>query len=106
MRVSRENMSTETTIDKHAIHDKLEAQIKTLEAKLERLKAHAETAKASIEIKAISDLRAKKHEMHQNLHDLKELGEDKWERAKTALEARIGTFEKSVHAIELKFKAH
>jgi hypothetical protein len=44
--------------------------------------------------------------MHQNLHDLKEVGEDKWERAKTALEARIATFEKSVHAIELKFKAH
>ena len=53
-------MSIDLNMAKQAIHDKLEAQIKTAEAKLETLKAQAETAKANVEIKAITELLPKK----------------------------------------------
>jgi multidrug resistance efflux pump len=98
-------MSTDLNMVKQAIYDKLEAQIKTAEAKLETLKARAETAKANLEIKAVTELLTKKHLIQQKLQALKESGGDRWEQAKTDLEARIAEFEKSVKGIESKAKA-
>jgi phage shock protein A len=98
-------MSTDVNMAKHAIHDKLEAQIKTVEAKLDTLKARAETAKANAEIKAIAELLTKKHLVQQKLHELKKSGEDRWEQAKADLEARIADIEKSVKSIESKAPA-
>ena len=49
--------------------DKLESEIKAAAAKLETLKAEAETAKADFEIKAITELLTKQHEI---LHHLRE----------------------------------
>ncbi len=99
-------MSIEVKTAKHAVHDKLESQLKTAEAKLDTLKARAEVAKANVEIKAIADLTTQKLEIHQKLQELKKSGGDKWEHAKTELEARIAAFEKSVQGIESKIKAH
>lgn len=102
--MSIETMEANAT--KHAVHDKLESQIKTAEAKLETLKARAEVAKANAEIKAIAELATQGLEIHQKLQELKKAGEDRWEHAKTALVVRIAAFEKSVKAIEAKVKAH
>jgi multidrug resistance efflux pump len=99
-------MSTDTSIAKHVIHDKFEAQIKTAEAKLDTLKARAETSKANIEIKAIAELLTKKPVIRQKLQELKNAGGDRFEHAKADLEARIADFEKSVKGIESKGKAH
>ena len=98
-------MNRDLNMVKQAIHDKLEAQIKTAEAKLETLKARAETAKANLEIKAIAELLPKKLVIQQKLQELKKSGEDRWEQAKADLEARIAEFEKSVKGIESKAKA-
>ena len=62
-------MAVVTDIGKHAIRDKFVAEIETAKAKLQTLKAEAETAKADFEIKAISELLAKQHEI---LHKLRQ----------------------------------
>jgi hypothetical protein len=90
---------------KQAVHDKFESQIKTAEAKLDTLKAQAETAKANLEIKAIAELLPKRQAIQQRLQELKKSGGDRWEQAKTDLDARIADFEKSVKGIESKAKA-
>ncbi len=99
-------MSIETSAAKHAIHDKLESQIKTAEAELDTLKARAAAAKASAEIKAIAELAVQKAEIHQKLQELKKLGTDHWEQAKADLVLRIAAFENAVKGIEAKVKAH
>ena len=99
-------MSTDTSIAKHVIHDKFEAQIKTAEAKLDTLKARAETAKANVEIKAIAELLTKKPLIRQKFQELKNAGGDQWNHAKADLETHIADFEKSVKGIESKAKAH
>jgi hypothetical protein len=99
-------MSTDVNLAKHAIQDKFESQIKTVEAKLDTLKARAETAKANVEIKAIAELLTKKPEIHHKLQELKKSGGDHWEKAKADIETRIAEFEKAVHGIEAKIKAH
>ena len=66
---NEDRMSVVVNVARQAIRDKFESQIKTAEAKLETLKAEAETAKADIEIKAITELLAKQHEI---LHKLRE----------------------------------
>ena len=62
-------MAVVTDVAKHVIRDKFVAEIETAKAKLETLKAEAETAKAAFEIKAITDLLAKQHEV---LHKLRQ----------------------------------
>ena len=62
-------MSVVTNVTRQVIRDKFEAEINTAVAKLETLKAEAETAKADIEIKAITELLTKQHEI---LHRLRE----------------------------------
>jgi 3-hydroxyacyl-CoA dehydrogenase len=62
-------MGVVRNVARHVIRDKFEAEVKTAQAKLETLKAEAETAKADIEIKAITELLAKQHEI---LHKLRE----------------------------------
>ena len=99
-------MTTDVNLAKHAIHDKLESQIKAAEAKLETLKARAEAAKANVEIKAIAELLTKKPLIQLKLQELKKTGGDRWEQAKADLETRIADFEKSVKGIESKAKAH
>ncbi len=99
-------MSIDVSMAKQAVHDKLESQINTAEAKLAALKAQAETAKANVEIKSVSELLGKKQVIQQKLQDLKKSSGDKWEQAKTDLEARIAEFEKSVKGVESKAKSH
>lgn len=99
-------MSIEVQAAKHAIHDKLEAQLKTAESKFDTLKARAEVAKASLEIKAIADLTTQKLEIHQKLQELKKSGDEHWEHAKKDIESRISAFEKSLRGIESKVKTH
>jgi phage shock protein A len=99
-------MSTDVNLAKHAIQDKFESQIKTVEAKLDTLKARAETAKANVEIKAIAELLTKKPVIQHKLQELKKSSANQWEQAKADLETRIADFEKSVHGIESKIKAH
>jgi len=62
-------MSVATGAAKQLFRDKCVAEIETAKAKLETLKAEAETAKADFEIKAITDLISKQHEI---LHKLRE----------------------------------
>jgi hypothetical protein len=100
------DMSIETSTARRAIHDKLEAEIKTIEAKLDTLKARAEAGKANAEIKALADLAVQRMEIHQKLQELKRAAEDLWEHAETDLVLRIAAFEKAVKAIEAKSKAH
>jgi hypothetical protein len=99
-------MSIQVDTAKHAIHDKLESQLKTAESKLDTLKAQAESKKANAEIKAIADLTAKKVNLHQKLQDLKKSGDDTWEHAKKDLESHVASFENSIKGIESKVKAH
>jgi len=99
-------MTIEVSTTKHVIHDKLESQIKSAGAKLDTLKSRAEVAKANTEIKAIAGLASQKLEIHQKLQELKGTGDDKWERARKDLEARVAAFEKSVKGIEAKVKTH
>src|SRR5262249_44364449 len=99
-------MSTDVNLAKHALHDKLESQIKTIEAKLDTLKARAETAKANVEVKAIAELLTKKPTIQHKLQELRKASVDQWEKVKVDLETRIADFEKSVHGIESKIKAH
>ena len=60
-------MNIEVNMAKKAIQDKLESEIKAAAAKLQTLKAEAETAKADFEIKAITELLTKQHEILQHL---------------------------------------
>jgi len=62
-------MAVVTDVAKQVIRDKFVAEIETAKAKLETLKAEAETARADLEIKAISELIAKQHEI---LHKLRQ----------------------------------
>jgi phage shock protein A len=94
-----------TVASKHAIHDKLESQIKTAEAKLDTLKARAAAAKANAEIKAIAELTVQKAKIHQKLEELKKAAEDRWENAKADLVLQIASFEKAVEGIEARLKA-
>jgi len=64
-------MSTTMNVARQVIHDKLEAHISAAEAKLQTLKAEAETAKADIEVKAITELLTKQHEIVQKLRELR-----------------------------------
>jgi len=64
-------MSTTMDVARQVIHDKLESHISAAEAKLETLKAEAQTAKADIEVKVITELLAKQHEVVQKLRELR-----------------------------------
>jgi len=98
-------MSTETNIAKQAVHDKIDSQIKTVQAKLETLKAKAQTAKANAELKLIADLIAKKQTIDHKINELKKSSDGSYQQAKADVESRIAELEKSVQAIEAKFKA-
>ena len=97
-------MSTEVKMAKHAIHDKLESQIRTAEAKLETLKARAESAKANAEIKMVAELLTKQQAIKREITALKKSAGDEWERAKAKIEERIAHFEESVRELESKMK--
>jgi capsule polysaccharide export protein KpsE/RkpR len=99
-------MSTDVSLAKQAIHDKLESRIKTAEAELGTLKAQAENAKANVEIKAIAELLTKKHVIQQKVQELKKSDGGRLEHAKADLETRIADFEKLVKGIEPQAKAH
>ena len=62
-------MSIVTNAAMQANRNKVESEINNAAAKLETLKAEAETAKADFEIKAITELLTKQHEI---LHKLRE----------------------------------
>jgi phage shock protein A len=97
-------MNTVEKVAKQTIHDKLESQIKMAEAKLDMLKARALSAKADTEVKALTELLTRKRALEQEVNALKKMGEEKWEHAKTDLEARVAHFEKSVQEMEAKAK--
>ncbi len=94
-----------TNVARKAIHDRIEAQIKIAQAKLESLKAKAESTKAKTELAVIVELLTKKQAIAQKVSELKTSGETTYERAKNDVESRIADLEKSVQAIEAKFKA-
>ena len=62
-------MNIGLNVAKKAIQDKLESEIKAAEAKFQTLRAEAETAKADFEIKAITELLAKQHQILHNLRE-------------------------------------
>jgi hypothetical protein len=64
-------MSIATDAAKQVIRDKFLAEIETAVAKLATLKAEAEAAKADFEIKAISELITKQHEILHKLRGAK-----------------------------------
>jgi phage shock protein A len=98
-------MSTEVNVAKKVLHDKIESQINTVQAKLETLKAKAQTTKANAELKAIADLITEKRALDQKLADLKQSSETAYDRARADVESRVAGLEKSVKALEAKFKA-
>jgi hypothetical protein len=98
-------MSTETNTAKKAIEDTIEAKVKTAEAKLDTLKLKAEAAKAVAEVAAIAELLKHKRTIDQKLAELKKSGEGKYQQAKADLETRVAELEKSLQAIETKFRA-
>jgi hypothetical protein len=98
-------MSTEMNMAKKAIHDKIESQINSVQAKLTTLKAKAEATKANAELKMIADLLTKKQAIDQKLNELKKSSETAYQQTKTDVESRVAELEKSVNAIEAKFKA-
>jgi hypothetical protein len=61
-------MGVVTKVASQVIRDKFTAEVETAAAKLQTLKAEAENAKADFEIKAISELLTKQHEI---LHKLR-----------------------------------
>lgn len=94
---------------KQAIHDKLASQVTAAEAQLRALKADAEAKMESVEIKrekdkAIADLTAKKEAIQQKLSELKESGDDHFEKLKQDLQGRVTDFEKGVKTLESKIK--
>ena len=98
-------MSTEANMAKKAIHDKIESQINNVQAKLETLKAKAEATKANAELKMIGELLTKKQAIDHKIAELKKSGETTYQQAKNDVESRVAELEKSVKAIEAKFKA-
>jgi phage shock protein A len=98
-------MSTEMNMAKKAVHDKIESQINSVQAKLTTLKAKAEATKANAELKMIADLLTKKQAIDQKLNELKKSSETAYQQTKTDVESRVAELEKSVNAIEAKFKA-
>ena len=98
-------MSIETKVTKKAVHDMLEAKIKTLESKFETLKAQAETAKATSEIKAIAAITVQKIQLRQKFEELRSVGDSNWEHVKKNLESLVAKFEKEVKDIEAKVRA-
>jgi phage shock protein A len=98
-------MSTEINMAKKAVHDKIESQINGVQAKLETLKAKAQATKANAELKAIVDLLTQKQALDHKLAEMKASGETTYQQAKSDVESRVADLEKSVKAIEAKFKA-
>ena len=98
-------MSTETTVGKKVLYDKIESQISSVQAKLDTLKAKAQTAKANAELKTIADLVAEKHAIDQKLGALKASGEATYDKAKSEVESRVAQLEKSVQTLESKLKS-
>jgi multidrug efflux pump subunit AcrA (membrane-fusion protein) len=98
-------MSTAVNIAKQAFHDKIDSQIKTAQAKLETLKAKAQTTKANDELKLIAGLLAKKMTLDQKLAELRKSSDGTYQQAKSDVESHVAELEKSVQAIEARFKA-
>ena len=98
-------MSTEMNIAKHAVEDKIESQVKTVQALLDTLKAKAESAKANAELKAIADLMTQKLVIDRKLDELKKSAETAYQQTQADLESRVAALQRSVQAIEAKFRA-
>jgi hypothetical protein len=64
-------MSVVTSAAKQVIRDKVAAEIEIAVAKLMTLKAEAETAKADFEIKVITELITKQHQILRKLRPSK-----------------------------------
>jgi hypothetical protein len=97
-------MSTDMNLGRKAIHDQLESQITIAQARLETLKAKAEAAKANAELKAIVDLLTAKRGIDRKVDELRKSGEPTYQQVKTDVESSVAAFEKSVQAIEARFK--
>jgi phage shock protein A len=99
-------MSIETKAAKQAIHEMLDARIKTVEASLEALKAKAEGAKAAAEIKLIAELAPRRIQLQRKFEELKNTGDANWEQAKKHLESLVVEFEKEIKKLAAKIHAH
>jgi hypothetical protein len=102
-------MNTQTNVAANvvekAVYDKVESQIHTIEAQLATLNAKAESAKADAELNAIANLATAKRTLDQKVAELKKAGGARFQVVKGEVEARIAEFEKSVKAIESRFRA-
>jgi phage shock protein A len=98
-------MSTEMNMAKKAVHDKIASQIDSVQATLETLKAKAEAAKANAELKVIADLLTQKQAIDHKLSQMKTSSDAAYQQAKSDVESRVAELEKSVRAIQAKFKA-
>ena len=98
-------MSTPVNMAKQAVHDKIESQVKTAQAKLETLQAKAEAVKATAELRSIVNLLTKKRGIDRELNELKKSAETAYQQGKSDVESRVAELEKSLQAIEAKFKA-
>ena len=98
-------MGIVTDMAKKVIEEKFEAQINIVQAKLETLKAKAEASKATAELKVIVELLTKKRVIDQKLSDLKTSSATTYDQTKSDVESRVAELEKTVKAIEAKFKA-
>jgi F0F1-type ATP synthase membrane subunit b/b' len=101
-------MSSQATVTmnaaRKAAYDKIESQIHTFEAQLATLKAKAESAKADAELHAIAKLVTAKRALDEKVAELKQTGEAAFQQAKADVEARVGDFDRSLKAIQSKFK--
>jgi len=88
-----------------ALHEKIQTQVKTALTKLEALKAKAESANSKAEQTTIADLLAKRQAIDRQLQELEKSSDTTYQRVKTDIESRAAELEKSVQAIEAKFKA-
>jgi len=87
------------------MQDRIQAQVKTTLTRLEALKVKADSASSKAEQAAIADLLAQRQAIDQQLEALRTTSESTYQQAKKDVESRLAELEKSVQAIEAKFKA-
>ena len=92
-------MTTDASIAKQVIEDKLEFQINTAKAGLEVLANRAEGTMVKAEVEAYETLMPKLKAIQQKMQELKKSTGAQWQQTKVDLEALVSDFEGSVKGI-------
>jgi hypothetical protein len=92
-------MTTDASIAKQVIEDKLEFQINTAKAELEVLANRAEGTMVKAEVEAYETLMPKLQAIQQKMQELKKSTGAQWQQTKADLEALIGDFKESVKEV-------